>query len=66
MLGFVRMTTKPPQSMGPGAYATSLVDGVGIHYRDFCEALWSADKAVPANLKELIFCRTSIVNQCPT
>ncbi len=53
-------------SGAPLAYTQALVDGTAQPYKSFGTALWSEDRAVPARLKELIFLRSSIVNQCPT
>ena len=50
----------------PLAYALALVDGTGDKYKGFGTALWSDDQVVPVALKELLFLRTSIINQCPT
>jgi hypothetical protein len=47
-------------------YTLALVDGTADSYKEFGAALWSDDLAVPAVVKELVFMRTSIVNQCPT
>ncbi len=44
----------------------ALVEGTGDNYKAFGTALWSEAQSVPATLKELIFLRSSIVNQCLT
>lgn len=46
-------------------YTLSIVDGTEV-YSDFGKALWSDEREVEATLKELLFIRTSIVNECPT
>lgn len=60
------MKTRPKLSGAPLAYATHLVDGAGDHYRAFSMALWADDRLVSARLKELVFLRTSIINECHT
>ena len=50
----------------PLGYTLAQVEGTSDPYKTFGTALWSEDQAVPATLKELIFMRTSIVNDCPT
>lgn len=47
------------------AYTLALVEGADV-YTDFGKALWSEDQRVDLKLKELVFCRSSIVNECPT
>ena len=59
------MHIRPKLSGAPLGYTLSIVDGVDV-YKDFGKALWSDDAAVPATLKELVFIRSSIVNECPT
>lgn len=53
-------------SGAPLAYALAKVEATGQHYQSFSKALWGDETEVPASLKELVFLRTSIVNQCPT
>ena len=60
------MTIRPKLSGAPLAYALALVEGTADPYKSFGTALWSDGQVVPAALKELIFLRSSIVNQCPT
>lgn len=48
------------------AYALHLVDGVTEPLRGFTENLWGDERAVSAQLKELVFLRSSIVNECHT
>jgi len=50
----------------PLAYTLAHVEGTADPYKQFGKALWSDDLATPTTLKELIFCRSSIVNACPT
>ena len=59
------MKVRPKLAGAPLGYTLALVEGTGV-YSDFGEALWPEDRAVPATLKELLFIRTSIVNDCPT
>jgi len=53
-------------SGAPLGYTLGAVEGTSDPYKEFGTALWSDDQVVPATLKELLFMRTSIVNQCPT
>lgn len=64
ILGGVK--SRPKLSGAPLAYALAQVDGTAEPYQSFGKALWAEERAVPAALKELVFLRTSIVNQCPT
>ena len=50
----------------PLAYTLAQVDDASEPYKAFGTAIWSDDLQVSAALKELLFLRTSIVNQCPT
>lgn len=59
------MLSRPKLSGAPLAYTLAMVEGTEI-YSDFGAALWDDDRVVPGPLKELLFIRTSIVNQCPT
>jgi len=59
------MKSRPKLSGAPLAYTLAQVEGTEI-YSDFGKALWSDDREIPATLKELVFIRTSIVNECPT
>ena len=59
------MKVRPKLSGAPLGYTLSLVEGTEV-YSDFGKALWSDDQSVPATLKELVFIRSSIVNDCPT
>ncbi len=53
-------------SGAPLGYTLALVEGTAEPYKSFGTALWHEDRAVPAVTKELVFLRSSIVNQCPT
>jgi len=59
------MNIRPKLSGAPLGYTLALVDGAEV-YKDFGKAIWSDNGAVPATLKELVFMRSSIVNECPT
>ena len=48
------------------AYTLARVEGTADPYGSFGSALWADERAVPAALKELVFLRSSTVNQCPT
>lgn len=48
------------------AYALAQVDGTADPYQSFGKALWAEERGVSLALKELVFLRSSIVNQCPT
>lgn len=60
------MKSRPKLSGAPLAYALHKVDGTTDPYTSFGKALWSDDGAIPPAMKELVFLRSSIVNQCPT
>ena len=60
------MKSRPKLSGAPLAYTLQQVDGLGDGYQSFSASLWSDERAVPATLKELIFLRSSVVNDCPT
>ncbi len=60
------MNIRPKLSAAPLGYTLHKVDGTADAYKAFGLALWDEEGAVPLRLKELIFVRTSIVNQCPT
>lgn len=53
-------------SGAPLAYTLAVVDGTAEPYKAFGSALWADDQAVAPALKELIFLRSSIINQCET
>ncbi len=53
-------------SGAPLGYTLSKVDDATAPYKAFGEAIWSEDGAVAPAVKELVFLRTSIVNECPT
>ena len=58
--------SRPKLSGAPLGYTMWKVDGTADPYRAFGTALWADDRAVSARLKELVFLRCSIVNECPT
>lgn len=60
------MKIRPKLSGAPLGYTLAQIDGTTDSYKAFGEALWNDDRALPVRLKELVFIRTSIVNQCPT
>jgi hypothetical protein len=60
------MKIRPKLSAAPLGYTLTKVDGAADAYKAFGSALWSDESAVPLRLKELIFIRTSMVNQCST
>lgn len=60
------MHSRPKLTGAPLAYTLWKVDGTREPYGAFGRALWSDDRAVGARLKELVFLRTSIVNECHT
>jgi len=60
------MKSRVKLSGAPLGYTTALVEGTADPYKTFGSELWGEDRAVPATLKELVFLRTSIVNECPT
>jgi alkylhydroperoxidase family enzyme len=60
------MNIRPKLSGAPLGYTLALVEGTGGAYKSFGEALWSDERAISARVKELIFLRCSIVNECPT
>ena len=53
-------------SAAPLGYTLATVDGTADPYGDFGTSLWHDDRKVSAVLKELVFLRCSIVNECPT
>jgi hypothetical protein len=60
------MSIRLKLSGAPLGYTAALVEGAADSYKAFGVALWSDERMVPTSLKELIFIRSSIVNQCPT
>lgn len=60
------MKTRIKLSGAPLGYTLALVEGTADPYKSFGSALWSDDQTIPLTLKELLFMRSSIVNQCPT
>ena len=60
------MNIRPKPVKAPLGKTLKMVGDTAATYGAFGDALWAADGATPATLKELVFIRTSIVNQCPT
>ena len=60
------MKIRPKLTGAPMAYTMHLVDGTQDPFREFGESLWADDRAIAPRMKELVFLRTSIVNQCLT
>lgn len=60
------MKIRPKLSGAPLAYTVSLIDGTADPLQSFSASLWADDRAVPVRLKELVFLRTSVVNECHT
>ena len=60
------MKSRPKLSGAPLAYALAQVEGTADPYASFGAALWSDEQAVSAVLKELVFLRSSILNECHT
>ncbi len=60
------MKSRPKLSGSPLGYALDQVEGTADAFSAFGAALWSTECAVSPMIKELVFTRTSIINQCPT
>lgn len=60
------MRSRPKLSGAPLAYTMAQVEGTTDPYQTFGKALWAEEGAVTPAMKELVFLRSSIVNQCPT
>ena len=60
------MNIRPKLTGAPLAYTMWLAEGTGDHYTAFGKALWSDAQTVSPAIKELVFLRSSIVNDCPT
>lgn len=60
------MQSRPKLTGAPLGYALWKVEGTRDPYGTFRRALWADDRAVAPRLKELVFLRTSIVNECHT
>lgn len=62
------MTTpaRPPLREAPYGYTVSLVPGAAEALAGFVDTLWKPSGTVTQRVKELVFLRTSIVNQCHT
>ncbi len=59
------MKSRPKLAGAPLGYTLALVAGTDV-YKNFGTELWSDERAVSAVLKELLFIRSSILNDCPT
>ena len=59
------MKIRPKLTGAPMGYTLALVEGTDV-YSTFGKTLWDDDREIEATLKELVFIRTSIVNECPT
>lgn len=60
------MKVRVKLSGAPLAYTLALVDGTSDPYKAFGTALWSKERGISLELREMLFIRTSIINQCPT
>jgi len=60
------MKSRPKLSGAPLAYTLAQVEGATDAYGAFGKSLWADDRAVSARLKELVFLRTSVINECHT
>ena len=61
-----RVKVRYKLSGAPLGYTLAKVEGAADPYTTFGKAIWSDDAAISPAMKELVFLRTSIVNQCPT
>ncbi len=55
---------RPRVREAPFGYTTTLVPGAKEALAAYSAAIWSDEGTVPPRTKELIFLRTSIVNNC--
>lgn len=60
------MKIRPKLSGSPLGYTLAQAEGTGDPYTAFGAALWSDERALSAQFKELVFLRSSVVNQCHT
>ncbi len=60
------MKIRPKLSGAPLAYTLAQVEGTADHYQAFGKALWDDGRQVAATLKEFVFLRCSVVNECHT
>lgn len=60
------MNIRPKPAREPLGKTLAMVGQTRPAYAEFGAEVWSEDGAIDASLKELVFLRTSIVNQCPT
>jgi hypothetical protein len=56
--------SRPRVREAPFGYTTTLVPGAKEALAAFSAAIWAEDGTVPLHTKELVFLRTSIVNNC--
>lgn len=59
------MKIRPKLSGAPLAYTLAMVEGSSEPHAAFAAALW-AEGTVGARLKELVFLRSSVLNECHT
>lgn len=59
------MKSRPKLAGAPLGYTLAIVPDTEV-YKTFGAALWSESQEVAATLKELVFIRTSILNDCHT
>ncbi len=57
---------RPKVREAPYGYTLTLVPGAQDALARVTATLWDPGGAVPERLKELVFLRTSLVNQCQT
>jgi hypothetical protein len=57
---------RPTLREAPYSYTLGLVPGLREALAQFGDTLWSPDGRVSLRARELVFLRTSIVNQCET
>ena len=55
---------RPRVREAPFGYTTALVPGAKEALAAYSAAIWSDEGTVPPRTKELVFLRTSIVNNC--
>jgi hypothetical protein len=60
------VTQRPALREAPYGYTVSLVNGLPDALASFVSTLWNPAGAASERVKELVFLRTSIVNQCHT
>lgn len=60
------MKVRVKLSGAPLAYTLALVEGTNEPYKAFGKEVWSEERGISLALREMLFMRTSIINQCPT